>query len=257
LSPDVLTARGLVKRYGNFTAVAGVDLTVRAGEIFGLLGPNGAGKTTTVSMCTGLLSPTSGTVHVAGYDITKQARAAKRLIGYVPDEPYIYEKLTGREFVHFMGQIYGVRDNLPSRADNLLAYFGLTDAADNLVGGYSHGMKQKVGLCATLIHDPLLLVLDEPTVGLDPKGARLLKDTLQALAGRGRAVILCTHIMEIAQAICDRVAILDAGSIVAHGTIHELRGAVLGGSNASLEEIFLQLTGDEGDQDVVRALAVP
>lgn len=254
---EVLTARGLVKRYGTFTAVAGVDLTVRAGEIFGLLGPNGAGKTTTVSMCTGLLRPSSGSVQVNGLEMSSGSRAAKRLVGYVPDEPHLYEKLTGREFVQFMGEIYGVRDSLRARVDELLAYFGLFEAADNLIGGYSHGMKQKVGLCAMLVHDPLLIVLDEPTVGLDPKAARLLKDTLQALAARGRAVMLCTHIMEIAEAVCDRVAILDAGKLIASGTMDDLRATVIGGANASLEEIFLRLTGDEGDEEVVRALALP
>jgi ABC-2 type transport system ATP-binding protein len=251
---EVLAARGLIKQYGGFTAVDGVDLTVHAGEIFGLLGPNGAGKTTTVNMCTGLLRPTSGTVRIDGLDVERDARAAKRLIGYVPDEPYLYEKLTAREFVHFMGELYGVRSRLDERVEELLNYFGLMDAADNLIGGFSHGMKQKTGLCGMLVHDPLLLVLDEPTVGLDPKSARLLKNTLLTLAARGRAVVLCTHILEIAEAICDRVGILDGGRVVAEGTVEGLRQAARGGSAESLEEVFLRLTGGDEEGLVVEAL---
>jgi ABC-2 type transport system ATP-binding protein len=252
---EILAARGLVKRYGTFTAVEGVDLTVHAGEIFGLLGPNGAGKTTTVNMCTGLLRPTSGTVQIDGLDVEQDARAAKRLIGYVPDEPYLYEKLTAREFVLFMGELYGVGGRLDERVEELLNYFGLSDAADNLIGGFSHGMKQKTGLCGMLVHDPLLLVLDEPTVGLDPKSARLLKNTLLTLAGRGRAVVLCTHILGIAEAICDRVGILDSGRVVAEGTVEGLRQSTRADSGESLEEVFLRLTGGDEEGPVVQALA--
>jgi ABC-2 type transport system ATP-binding protein len=254
---EVLAARGLVKQYGSFTAVDGVDLTVHAGEIFGLLGPNGAGKTTTVNMCTGLLRPTSGTVRIDGFDVERDARAAKRLIGYVPDEPYLYEKLTAREFVHFMGELYGVGGRLDERVDELLNYFGLLDAADNLIGSFSHGMKQKTGLCGMLVHDPLLLVLDEPTVGLDPKSARLLKNTLLTLAARGHAVVLCTHILEIAEAICDRVGILDGGRVVAEGTLDRLRQSARAGSAESLEDVFLRLTGGDEEGPVVQALASP
>lgn len=251
---EVLAARGLVKRYGTFTAVAGVDLTVHAGEIFGLLGPNGAGKTTTVNMCTGLLRPSAGTVRVGGFDVERDARAAKRLIGYVPDEPYLYEKLTAREFVRFMGELYGVGEELSERVEELLSYFDLQGAADSLIGGFSHGMKQKTGLCGMLVHDPLLLVLDEPTVGLDPKSARLLKNTLLARAARGHAVVLCTHILEIAEAICDRVGILDGGRLVAQGTVDGLRGAARAESVESLEDVFLRLTGGDAEGDVVQAL---
>jgi ABC-2 type transport system ATP-binding protein len=251
---EILVARDLVKRYGPFRAVDGVSLTVRAGEVFGLLGPNGAGKTTTVSMCTGLLRPSSGSVTIAGMDLQRQAQAAKRLIGYVPDEPYVYEKLTGREFVTIMGDLYGMEGDLAPRVDRLLAYFGLFEAADDLIGGYSHGMKQKIGLCGMLVHDPLLLVLDEPTVGLDPKGARLLKNTLQSLAAAGRAVVFCTHILEIAEAICHRVAILDHGRIKAQGSVDQLRSMVQAGSDETLEDVFLRLTGGEEEQTVVEAL---
>jgi ABC-2 type transport system ATP-binding protein len=262
-SRDILVARGVTKRYGHFVAVDGVDLTVRAGEIYGLLGPNGAGKTTTVTMCTGLLRPTAGTIEVAGWDVAREPRQAKRLIGYVPDEPYLYEKLTGREFVSFMGEMYGVRGRaLRERVEELLRYFDLTPAADSLIGGYSHGMKQKTGLCAMLVHDPLLVVLDEPTVGLDPRSARLLKHTVQSLAAQGRAVLLCTHVLEVAQSVCDRIGILQGGRIIAEGTLDELRrlAHAAGGDSIaaqSLEDIFLQLTGGEDEQPVLRALLSP
>ena len=248
---NLLVARHLVKRFGDLTAVDDVSLSVRAGEIVGLLGPNGAGKTTTLNMCIGLLRPTSGEVTVAGMDIARHSRAAKALIGYVPDEPYLYDKLTGREFVLLMARLYGVRAEAGMRAAELLAYFGVLDAADDLIGGYSHGMKQKIAVCGMLIHQPRLLFLDEPTVGLDPRSARLLRNTLQQLAREGRGIILCTHILDIAQAICHRVAILDHGVIVAEGTMDELRQHVRA---ESLEDIFLQLTGEDEEQLVARSL---
>lgn len=243
--------------FGDFVAVDRVTLTVRRGEIFGLLGPNGAGKTTTVGMCTGLLRPTSGSVQITGIDLSVNAMAAKRVLGYVPDEPFLYDKLTAREFVTFMGRLYDVTDDLKARVDRLLTYFDLLDASDDLIGGYSHGMKQKTALSGALIHEPQLLFLDEPTVGLDPRSARLLKDTLQSLASQGRSVVLCTHILEIAEAICDRVAILDHGKVIAEGTLDELREATHGDRSESLEEIFLKLTGDEGQPSVIEALRGP
>ncbi|SRR5579883_1137188 len=250
----LLVAQGLVKRYGSFAAVAGIDLTLYAGEVFGLLGPNGAGKTTTVGMLTGVLRPTAGVVRIAGLDLQREATAVKRLIGYVPDEPYLYDGLTGREFVTLMGRLYGTTDDLEQRVDTLLAYFDLRDAANDRIGGYSHGMKQKTALCGVLIHNPQVLFLDEPTVGLDPRSARLLKDTLRALADRGSTVMLCTHILEIAQVICDRVAILDAGRIIAQGSLEELRQAAHAASGESLEDIFLRLTGGEEERTLARAL---
>ncbi len=249
---ELLVARHLVKAFGDLTAVDDVSLTVRGGEVFGLLGPNGAGKTTTVKMCTGLLRPTSGTVAIGGVDLYIDPRAAKGRLGYVPDEPYLYDKLTGREFVTFMGKLYGVTVNLSERVQGLLTYFDLEDAADDLIGGYSHGMRQKAALCGMLVHEPDLLFLDEPTVGLDPRSARLLKDTLQSLAAAGRGVVLCTHILEIAQAICTRVAILDRGRILAEGTVEELRA----GSDETLEDIFLRLTGGL-EEGVAASLLAP
>ncbi len=255
--PLVLEADHLVKRFGDFTAVDDLGLRVAAGEVFGLLGPNGAGKTTTISMCIGLLHPTSGRVRIAGYDVTRDAQAVKSLIGYVPDEPYLYDRLTAREFVTLMGELYGMPGPLTDHVDQLLTYFDLMDAADSQIAGYSHGMKQKTALCGALIHDPLLLFLDEPTVGLDPKSARLLKDTVRSLADQGRAVLLSTHILEIAQAICDRLAIIDKGRLIAQGSLDELRGATSANRGESLEDIFLRLTGGEEEQTLARALSVP
>jgi ABC-2 type transport system ATP-binding protein len=205
-------------------------------------------------MCVGLLRPTAGSILVAGVDLEQNPQRAKRLIGYLPDEPYLYDKLTGREFVTFMAELYGATSDLERRRDRLLQYFNLLDAADDLTAGYSHGMKQKTALIGMLIHEPQLLFLDEPTVGLDPASARQLKDTLQSLAQRGCAIILSTHILEIAQAICHRIAILDHGKIIAQGTLQELRHMVHALSGESLEDIFLELTGEVQDQAVARAL---
>jgi ABC-2 type transport system ATP-binding protein len=254
---DLLVAEHLCKSFGAFTAVSDISLTVRKGEIFGLLGLNGAGKTTTINMCTGLLRPDSGSIRIAGIDPSRDPTAAKRLIGYVPDEPYLYNKLTGREFVTFMGKLYGARNRLAARVDELLTYFDLNEAADDPIGGYSHGMRQKTALSGMLVHEPHLLFLDEPTVGLDPRSARLLKDTLRTLAARGCGVVLCTHILEIAQAICDRVGIIDKGQLLVEGSLDDLRTAVHATRDESLEDIFLRLTGGEEDRSILRALLAP
>jgi len=239
------------------TAVDGVSLQVKRGEILGLLGPNGAGKTTTVSMCVGLLRPTSGSVSIDSVAFDSDPTRAKRLIGYLPDTPYLYPKLSGREFVTFMAQLYGTIDDLVRRRETLLEHFGLLDAADDLTAGYSHGMKQKTALAGMLIHKPQVLFLDEPTVGLDPRSARQLKDLLQGSASEGRAVVLSTHILEIAQAICTRIAILHRGQIIAEGTMDDLRRTADAGSGESLEDIFLELTGEADDQAVAGALRTP
>jgi ABC-2 type transport system ATP-binding protein len=197
-------------------------------------------------------------VRIAGHDVIAEAQRVKPLIGYVPDEPYLYDRLTAREFTTLMGELYGSTDRLAERVDQLLDYFDLRDAADNQIAGYSHGMKQKAALSGALIHNPLLLFLDEPTVGLDPRSARLLKDTIRSLAGQGRAVLFCTHILEIAQAICDRVAIIDAGRLIVEGSLDDLRKMAHGTRDESLEDIFLRLTGDSEDElAAARELAAP
>ncbi len=243
----------LVKRYGDKTAVDDVTLEVRAGEIFGFLGPNGAGKTTTIRVVVGLLQPTSGTVRVGGYDVQTQPLQAKAICGYVPDQPNLYAKLTARELLRFVGDLYGVkRSQVERRIEELLRLFDLTAAGDDTIDSYSHGMKQKTALAAALMHDPRVLVLDEPTVGLDPKSARLFKDILRQMADRGAAVFLSTHILEIAEHMCDRIGIIDRGRLIAVGTMEELRA--LGKGERSLEDIFLSLTGGAEYAEIAEVL---
>mgnify|MGYP005841873651 FL=1 len=243
----------LVKRYGDNTAVDDVTLEVRAGEIFGFLGPNGAGKTTTIRVVVGLLQPTSGTVRVGGYDVQTQPLQAKAVCGYVPDQPNLYAKLSARELLRFVGDLYGVkRSQVEHRIEELLRLFDLTAAGDDAIDSYSHGMKQKTALAAALMHDPRVLVLDEPTVGLDPKSARLFKDILRQMADRGAAVFLSTHILEIAEHMCDRIGIIDRGRLIAVGTIDELRA--LGKGERSLEDIFLSLTGGAEYAEIAEVL---
>jgi ABC-2 type transport system ATP-binding protein len=243
----------LVKKYGDKLAVDDVSLQVNAGEIFGFLGPNGAGKTTTIKMIVGLLRPTSGAVRVAGYDVVEQPIQAKAACGYVPDEPNLYAKLTGRELLRFVSDLYGLDSaQAARRSDELLRLFGLSEAADDTTDSYSHGMQQKTSLATALVHDPRVLILDEPTVGLDPKSARLIKDLLRQIAGRGAAVMLSTHILEIAENMCDRIGIINKGKLIAVGTMEELRG--LGQGEASLEDIFLGLTGGAEYAEIAEVL---
>ncbi|HSK87309.1 MAG TPA: ABC transporter ATP-binding protein [Anaerolineales bacterium] len=240
---NLIEARELTKRYGDKVAVNNVSFDVYGGEVFGFLGPNGAGKTTTLKMIVGLLQPTSGSIHVAGYDVQTQSRLAKASCGYVPDTPNLYAKLTGRELLRFVGDLYDLeRTQALRRADELLRMFDLTNAENDTVDSYSHGMQQKASLAAALMHDPRVLILDEPTVGLDPKSARLIKDILRQLADRGAAVMLSTHILEIAERMCDRIGIINTGQLIAVGTMDELRMLDKTGQT-SLEDIFLSLTG--------------
>jgi ABC-2 type transport system ATP-binding protein len=237
----LIETRELTKRYGDKTAVDKVSFAVYGGEIFGFLGPNGAGKTTTLKMIVGLLHPTSGRIQVGGHDVVQDPIRAKAACGYVPDEPNLYAKLTGRELLHFVGDLYNLgRNQAARRSEELLRLFGLTEAADDTTDSYSHGMRQKSSLAAALVHDPKVLILDEPTVGLDPKSARLIKDILRQMADRGAAVMLSTHILEIAQNMCDRIGIINQGKLIAVGTMQELQSAQ---GEGSLEDIFLSLTG--------------
>ena len=250
----LIETRDLVKRYGDKVAVNNVSFNVYGGEVFGFLGPNGAGKTTTLKMIVGLLQPTSGTVKVAGYDVQTQPILAKAASGYVPDSPNLYAKLTGRELLRFVGDLYNLdRSQAARRIDELLRMFDLVRAAEDTVDSYSHGMQQKTSLAAALMHDPRVLVLDEPTVGLDPKSARLIKDILRQLADRGAAVMLSTHILEIAERMCDRIGIINQGQLIAQGTMTELRALDKSGQT-SLEDIFLDLTGGAEETEMAEFL---
>jgi ABC-2 type transport system ATP-binding protein len=250
----LIETRNLIKRYGDKVAVNDVSFDVYQGEVFGFLGPNGAGKTTTIKVIVGLLQPTSGTVKVAGYDIQKQSMLAKASSGYVPDTPNLYAKLSGRELLRFVGDLYSLdRTQVAHRIDELLRMFDLANAADDTVDSYSHGMQQKASLAAALMHDPKVLILDEPTVGLDPKSARLIKDILRQLADRGAAVMLSTHILEIAERMCDRIGIINKGQLIAVGTMDELRTLDKTGQ-ASLEDIFLSLTGGAEEAEIAEVL---
>ncbi|HVA21942.1 MAG TPA: ABC transporter ATP-binding protein [Candidatus Micrarchaeia archaeon] len=250
-----VAVRGLTKRYGNFTAVDGIDLVIARGEIVGLLGPNGAGKTTTLRMLSGLLHPSAGTARVAGTDIQRDPRRAKARLGYLDEEPIVYPNLTGREFLEFVCDLYGVPGGAErrDRVQRLLRLFELADKQDELIAGYSHGMRQKIGLASLLVHGPEVLLLDEPTNGLDPRSARRVKDLLQELSRRGVTTVLSTHILEIAEALCDRVAIMERGRIIAIGTLDELRRGT-DQAGASLEDLFLTLTGGPESRALVDRL---
>ena len=251
----MLEIQGLVKRFGDLTAVDRLDLTVAPGEIFGFLGPNGAGKTTTVKLITGLLKPDAGSVRVAGLDVVKETLAAKRVLGLVPDEPFVYPKLSGAEYLRFVGELYGVPlSEQRRRIPELLAMFELSQWGGELLESYSHGMRQKLVIAAVLLHEPKVLVLDEPIVGLDPKSARLVKELLRTLARRGTTVFMCTHILEIAEKLCHRVGIMIAGRLVALGTIEELRVRAPGRGAQGLEDVFLSLTGGQEYASLLRHL---
>jgi ABC-2 type transport system ATP-binding protein len=238
----MIECRGLGKQFGPKWAIHDLDLEIPAGTVYGFLGPNGAGKTTTIQMMVGLLRPTTGTVLIDGHDIVQDPVAAKRCLGYVPDEPYLYEKLTGREYLEFTCGLFDIPvATRRTLIDDLLEMFSISGDQHQLIGSFSHGMRQKIALIAALVHSPSNLFLDEPTVGLDPGTARLLKDILAERARNGATVLFSTHILEIAENICDAVAIIHQGRAIATGSIPELRQmSTLG--NQRLEDIFIELT---------------
>jgi len=250
----MLELRGVGKRYGRFTAVKSLDLTVHRGEIFGFLGPNGAGKTTTIRMVAGVLRPTSGQVLVGGDDLETTPEAAKARIGYIPDRPFLYEKLSGGEFLRFVAGLWG-RDgeDVRQRIDRLLELFQMAPWRDELIESYSHGMRQKILISSALIHQPEVIVVDEPMVGLDPRSARLLKDLFRTFVAAGGTIFLSTHTLEVAEALCDRIAIISGGEIIALGSMDDLRAQAHAGG-AHLEEIFLKVTGGEAMADVIEGL---
>ena len=238
----MIEIQNLVKRYGNFTAVDQLSLSVRDGEIFGFLGVNGAGKTTTLRILAGILRPTSGRVLIAGVDMLTDPLRAKSVTGYIPDRPHLYDKLTGREFLTFVAELYRVEDSVAERqCDALLERFGLVEWQHELVESYSHGMKQRLATCAALVHSPKVLIVDEPMVGLDPHGAKLLKDSLRSYSKQGMTIVLSTHSLNVAQEVADRLAIIHRGKIIAQGTLDEIRSQA-GKNQTDLEQLFLELT---------------
>jgi len=251
----MIRLEGLTKRYGSFTAVDGIDLEARRGELFGLLGPNGAGKTSTLRMIAGILRPDAGRVLVDGFDVVEDPCRAKARLGYIPDRPFVYEKLTGTEFLRFVAGLYGQDGpEIDERITELLALWDLEAWADELIESYSHGMRQKLIISSALIHRPRALVIDEPMVGLDPRAARLLKDLLRAFAQSGGTALISTHTLEFAEALCDRMAVIADGRIIALGTMEELK-ATAESEDTGLEQIFLRLTGGEAQRELMRVLA--
>jgi len=253
-STSAVELKGVAKRYGEILAVDNMDLTINPGEIFGLLGPNGSGKSTTLKMLLGLVQPDYGSVNVLGLDVQKDAVAVKQLVGYVPESPRLYEFLTGIEYLDFIGDIYGMKtEEKSARINEYLKALELEGREGDMISSYSGGMKQKVALISAFLHRPKLLILDEPLSGLDPRSAKIVKDLLHELKAQGVTTLMSTHVLEIAQAICDRIAIMYHGKLLALGSMDELRKkASMPGSG--LEDIFLKLTGTGDIRAVVEEL---
>ena len=250
----MIELKSLTKRYGSFTAVDAIDLTVPKGELFGFLGPNGAGKTTTLRMIAGILRPSAGSVRIADVDVTENPMAAKSILGYIPDRPYIYEKLTGSEFLRFVAGLYSQNGKeIEHRGRELLTLFDLDEWRDELVESYSHGMRQKLIISSAFIHKPDVIVVDEPMVGLDPKAARILKDLFREYTRRGHTIMMSTHTLEVAETMCDRIGIIQSGKIRALGTMADLRAQSETGREG-LEDIFLKLTGENAAREFVDVL---
>jgi len=234
----MIELKNVTKKFGSFTAVNNVTLAIEKGQFFGFLGPNGAGKTTTIKMLTGLYAPTSGTCVVNGHDIHRDPLPAKQCIGYVPDQPFLYEKLSGREFLYFVGGLFQIPvDDLRERIAHSIEAFEIGDFIDRRAEEYSQGMRQRIVLSAALLHDPQVLVIDEPLVGLDPRSARLVKDSLKERTGRGLTIFMSTHLLEIVEELCDRIAIIKDGRIIHEEVQNDMRRF-----NGQLETMFLELT---------------
>ncbi len=252
---DILHVNGLSKSFGDFEAVKNVDFEVKRGEIFGFLGPNGAGKTTTIKMLVGLLQPGRGKITIDGFDMAAKPLSCKEVTGYIPDRPFLYEKLTGDEYLRFISSLYpeAAKGRALVNGSEYLKIFDLEQWQNHLIEGYSHGMRQKLIMSSILMLDQKLIVVDEPMVGLDPKSARIVKDLFKEKAARGTTIFLSTHSMEVAEELCDRITIISDGEIRASGTVEELRDEA-GQKEAGLEDIFLELTGAYELQEVIKAL---
>jgi len=252
----VIVAENLTKDYHRFRAVDRINLRVRAGEIYGFLGPNGAGKTTTIRMLIGLLKPTSGRIEICGHDLEREPVAAKSQVGFIPDRPFLYEKLTGEEFLQFIAGLYSLDGSeTEARIAELLRFFDLLDWGKELIESYSHGMKQRLVMASAMMHRPKVIIVDEPMVGLDPKGARLLKEVFRRMVKHnGSCIFMSTHTLEIAEQMCDRIGIIQAGKLIAEGTMPELKANAK--KEGTLEEIFLSLTSGENVQEIIASLKV-
>ncbi|MES0445341.1 MAG: ABC transporter ATP-binding protein [Desulfobacterales bacterium] len=238
----MIELKDLTKRYSDMMAVDNINLFIPKGEIFGFIGPNGAGKTTTINMMGGILAPTSGTVAICGIDMEEHPEKAKSKIGFIPDRPYLYEKLTGMEFLRFTADLYGVdEDAFLRKAREKLEMFSLTDWSDELIESYSHGMKQRLVMAAALLHDPEVIIVDEPMVGLDPVAINMVKDLFQRLAKQGVTVFMSTHTLQVAEDVCDRIGIIHKGSLIALGTTEDLKRDAHA-AEADLEQVFIRLT---------------
>lgn len=251
---EILKITNLTKRFGRHIAVDNVSLSIRAGEIYGFLGPNGAGKTTTIKILAGLLKPDSGTITIKNHDLALDPTTCKQLTGYIPDRPWLYEKLTGMEFLQFIASLYKLdKDRFNTATTHFLKLFDLFDWKNNLIESYSHGMRQKLIMISVLMQEQPLLIIDEPMVGLDPKSARLIKEIFKKLAESGTAIFMSTHSLEIAEELCHQIAIITDGKILTSGTMEMLRTEA-GKKDSDLEDIFLSLTGAWELQEVISAL---
>jgi ABC-2 type transport system ATP-binding protein len=253
----MIAVQNLVKTYGKFKAVDGVSLNVEPGEIHGFLGPNGAGKTTTMRMIAGLLKPTSGRILVNNHDLAREPEAAKGSLGFIPDRPFIYDKLTAGEFLTFHAGLYGLTPDasrpdgqVGSRVDEMLELFELTQWKNELIESFSHGMKQRLVMSSAFFHRPQAVAVDEPMVGLDPRGARLIKDVFRRMSERGVAILMSTHTLEVAQEMCHRVSIIQKGHIIAQGTVDEVKRIAGSTTDEHLTGVFLKLTGGSALQEI-------
>jgi len=241
----MIELKNLTKKFGSLAAVNRINLSVSEGEIFGFIGPNGAGKTTTLRMMSGILSPTEGSVTIDGIDMARQPEKAKQRMGYIPDRPFVYEKLTGMEYLRFTADLFGVENGLfKGQSESLLKRFSLYDWRDDLIESYSHGMKQRLIISAALLHNPRVLVIDEPMVGLDPAGIRMIKNLFRDLAKKGTTLFMSTHTLSVAEDLCDRIGVIHKGILISMGTVEELKNSARV-EEGDLEKIFLILTEGE------------
>jgi ABC-2 type transport system ATP-binding protein len=238
----MLKLTNLTKKFGSFTAVNNINLEINAGDFFGFLGQNGAGKTTTIKMITGLYAPTKGTIHIGGFDIQKNHIEAKKLIGYIPDQPFLYEKLTGREFLYFCGGIYNIEKNkLRNKIDETIDQLKIEQWVDKRTEEYSQGMKQRIAIASALLHNPALLIVDEPMIGLDPQSALVVKNVLREKASQGVAIFMSTHSLNVAEEICSRIGIIKDGQMIFEDR-NEVIEQIIGTDHQNLESLFLHLT---------------